>query len=731
MAPPADRGACTVLSPGPEGAEFAVKAMNESASRRVAWSIGIASILLMLASLVVLFIDRHAKLPNDATRWSASNVINMVVNLAVPSIGIVLATKRRDNRLGWLFLVAGAALGIEFFADLYSQHALEADPGSLPLGNLFAWVSNWIWAVPFAMLVYLLLLFPTGALPSRRWRPAAWAMTGGFVAIVGLAMGYATAAWSFPFGPAPNRGLSVAIGHFLTIVGTIVVPLTIATAFVALVVRYRRSVGQERLQMKWFVTAAALVAVTFPLSATINTPLVDLLSNLALLFLWVAIVVAVTKYRLYEIDVVISRAVVFGTLAAFISLVYVALVVGIGTAIGNRGSPVLSAVAAAVVALAFQPVRQRARHLANRVVFGRRATPYEVLSEFAERISGAYSSDEVLPEMAAIVAAGTGATRTVIWLRVGNELRPVASAGSKPPSAAVPFDGEWSADAFDGDTAVRVSHQDEVLGTISLRMPASEPLGPAGERLLADVASQAGLVLSNARLIEELRASRQRLVAAQDAARRRLERNLHDGAQQQLVALAVKQRLVASLVTKDPVRAAEMLEGLQADTTDAIENLRDLARGIYPPLLADKGLVAALTAQARKVPFPVEVEVQADGLGRYSQDVEAAVYFCCLEALQNVAKYADAHGARVRLAALDGTLLFEVADDGEGFDPARTPQGSGLQNMADRLAALGGTVTVRSAPGEGTVVAGRLPLGTDATGAGGSAVGSDLASGRS
>src|SRR5437773_2834235 len=174
-------------------------------------------------------------------------------------------------------------------------------------------------------------------------------------------------------------------------------------------------------------------------------------------------------------------------------------------------------------------------------------------------------------------------------------------------------------------------------------MEPNEPLSPAGERLVADVASQAGLVLSNVRLIEELRASRQRLVAAQDAERRKLERNLHDGAQQQLVALAMKQRLAASLVNKDPHKASAMLAALEEETAAALENLRDLARGIYPPLLADQGLGPALASQARKASIPVTVA--ADGLGRYAQEAEAAVYFCCLEALQNVAKYAHASRA--------------------------------------------------------------------------------------
>jgi signal transduction histidine kinase len=252
-----------------------------------------------------------------------------------------------------------------------------------------------------------------------------------------------------------------------------------------------------------------------------------------------------------------------------------------------------------------------------------------------------------------------------------------------------------------------VLHQGDLLGAISAWMPKDEPLRPAGQQLVADVASQAGLVLSNAGLIKDLQASRQRLVTAQDEARRRLERNIHDGAQQDLVALGIKLRLAGMTVDEDPAEAKEMLGELQAEAAGALENLRDLARGIYPPLLADLGLAAALNAQAAKSPVPVTVE--ADGIGRFGQDTEAAVYFCCLEALQNIAKYARATQAHIRLQAENGTLRFTVSDDGVGYDARHTPLGSGQRNMADRLAALGGRLEVRSAPSRGTTITAQLP----------------------
>jgi len=207
--------------------------------------------------------------------------------------------------------------------------------------------------------------------------------------------------------------------------------------------------------------------------------------------------------------------------------------------------------------------------------------------------------------------------------------------------------------------------------------------------------------------IEELRASRRRLVEAQDAERRKIERNLHDGAQQQLIALKIQVGLLEDSAG-DPAAIRQLTPMLKDGLGAALEDLRDLARGIYPPLLADRGLAAALEAQARKAAVPVEVA--ADGVGRYPQELEAVAYFCCLEALQNVAKYANASHAVVRLSEGGGRLVFEVEDDGSGFEPGLTRYGTGLQGMADRLDAVRGSLEVRSAPGRGTTVVGRLPV---------------------
>ncbi|HEX7269334.1 MAG TPA: histidine kinase [Streptosporangiaceae bacterium] len=674
--------------------------MRARTARWVAGGIAAGSVALMAAGLVLAYVDRHA-LPAGVTSWDLANVFQNVVNLGVPVLGFALASRRPENPMGWLFLAAGLALGLNAFAGPYGLHAVRVAPGSLPAGRAVAWLSNWVFVIQAAMLAFLLLLFPNGRLRSRRWRPAAW-----FVAVVYTSLGLtvivrATRFWAHPFRPFPDGLYPWVLTAIL-----ILLPATYVIGVAALVVRFALSSGDERLQLKWFAAAALVVVVATSLSSVTNSVAANVFQGLALLCLWVALGIAVLKYRLYDIDIVISKAVLYGSLAVFITALYAALVVGVGTLAGNQRSPLLAALAAAVVAVAFQPARQRAGRLANRVVYGKRATPYQVLSQFAQRIGATYASQDVLPQMAQIVAAGTGAEHVVVWLRVADELRPGASSGASPDMGALPVDGEAMPDLPGSDMSVPVVHQGELLGAISIRMPKGEPLRPAGKQLVADVASQAGLVLSKAGLIEDLRASRQRLVAAQDEERRRLERNLHDGAQQDLVALAIKVRLGGA--AEDLAQAKEIFGELQADAAGALENLRDLARGIYPPLLADLGLAAALSAQASKSPLPVAVE--ADGIGRFPEQTEAAVYFCCLEALQNTAKCAHASGAQICLQVQNGTFRFTVSDDGAGYDVGHTPMGSGLRNMADRLAALGGRLEVRSAPSQGTTLAGYLPL---------------------
>jgi signal transduction histidine kinase len=510
-------------------------------------------------------------------------------------------------------------------------------------------------------------------------------------------------------------------GSLLGAVGGLLFVASFVGAVVSLVRRFRRSSGIVREQLKWLVLAASGVAVTLAIgmpvylgvqssSSTYASSGVDIVSvaiAVSILGIPVAMGIAILRYRLWDIDVVINKAVVFGALAAAITAVYVGVVVGIGALVGSTGRPNvgLSVAATAAVAVLIQPLRAWARRFANRLVYGKRATPHDVLTVLGERISEAYSLHDVLPRLARLVTEATAASSAEVWLRVGGDLRPEAAWPHDPPAGiTVPINSEEIPTLPGSEHTFPVRHQGELLGVVAVKLPANESLTSADERLLTDLASHAGLVLHNLRLIEELRASRQRLVSAQDAERRKIERNLHDGAQQHLVALAINLRLAQTMLDGDPAQAREMLQQLQGEAGEALENLRDLARGIYPPLLADRGLAAALTSHAAKAPVPTTVE--AGVVGRYPMEVEAAVYFCVLEALQNVSKYARASSAVVRVAENNGHLEFAVIDDGAGFDAATATRGAGLTNMTDRIEALGGRIEVTSKLGAGTTIRG-------------------------
>jgi signal transduction histidine kinase len=422
---------------------------------------------------------------------------------------------------------------------------------------------------------------------------------------------------------------------------------------------------------------------------------------------------------------VLTRLVVLGTLAAFIGVVYLVLPVGLGTLLGTGPNTALSIAATGVVALGFARVREWAQRTAQRLVYGSHSTPYEVLTELSDRMAGSYATTDVLLELAQILVLGSGAATARVWLRVGDELVtgaawPESSSLVLPPAVLSSSELPWLPEA---DHAIAIRHHGHLIGAITVTELPSAPLSAADLRLLYDFASQAGLALRNVRLTAELassleaisaqateiRASRRRIVDAQDAERRRVERDIHDGAQQYLVALMVQLRVARRLATKDPPRAEAIVEDLQGVVHEALDTLSDLAQGIHPPLLTEQGLAAALRRQEGNPALTVTVEER--GLVRYTIELEAAVYFACLEALNNAAKHAPGSNVAVQLFERDGHLVFSVRDDGAGFDSQESRPGSGLGNMVDRVAALGGTLHITSVPNRGTTVAGRVPLG--------------------
>ncbi len=702
---------------------FLMRARFAQRAVLLAWGIGAVCLVAIVASLILLALDWRA-IDSPATVRPQFFLQAPIVG----TLGVLIAVRKPTNRVGWLLLAIAVSDVTNLLAGFVAIRGQLSGATPRSWVEWPAWMSSITGTLGLFFLAFVILFFPDGRLlPGPRWRAAAWVV---FAAIIVLIVG--SMVQSAPIQLSPRlpgvanllavpgiKGLN-GVGDAL---GTVSLLSLLLLLVVAVAVRFRRSRDVERTQLRWFAYVAAvslgLLVVSFPFPSgsfgdvTWAAGLVGLVALIP-----ATIGLAIMRHGLYDIDVFISRTLVYGSLAVFITAVYVGIAVGIGTLVGSGGKPnlALSILATAIVAIGFQPVRERVQKVANRLVYGKRATPYEVLSEFSGRVAETYAADEVLPRMARVLQEGTGAESATVWLRGSTELRPAATFPDVMAAhASLPM-RNGTLPALPGATrAVEVRHQGELLGALSINKRRGEALTPIEQKLVDDLAQQAGLVLKNVGLsadlrarLEELRASRQRLVSAQDVERRRLERNLHDGAQQHLVALKVKLGLAEMLLKRDPEKAAATLEQLKGDADEALETLRDLARGIYPPLLADKGLVVALESQARKATVPVHVD--AERIGRYPQEIEAALYFCTLEALQNVQKYASASAVEVRLREDGGQVHVDVIDDGRGFDVSIVRRGAGLTNMEDRLDALGGSLHLESTLGSGTTLRAAVPV---------------------
>jgi signal transduction histidine kinase len=682
-------------------------ALFVSSGARFAHSFMLQNVAASLA-LAIAFAAMVRKEPNNGAVWTLGWVMVLLAFAQVLNNGVIESTLAR---------LTGGVRGAGYQAAV-TFGELPAWLGWLLVVQEFSWVFGW-----FSLATLSLLLFPDGRLLSRRWLPAVVA------AIVGMLL------LTVPFVIAwrPGARADRMVGefpyttalHLAEAIGLLVLVGAFVAALASLMVRYRRASGDRRHQIRWVAVGglAVMVAHLLWLVAFVDFDLAERLARMGVLasvpILVASYAVAILRYRLYDIDVVISRSLVVAVLAGFIAAVYVAVVVGLGTlvGVGDEANLGLKVAATAIVAVAFQPLRQRVRRWADRRVYGQRATPYEVLAQFSRQ--AANTGDEAnLQRVADVLAAGTGAAPATVWLRVGDHLRPAASSdGPQLPAAVALSDGELP--SLSASLVGPVRHEGELLGAVSITKPRSEPPTSQDEQLTARLAAGLALLMRNARLTAELRehrdvleASRQRIVRAQDDARRKFEGDLREGAQRQLIELKTVLGLArARSAETEAVRTAALLEQLEAEAEDALDTLRGLAQGIYPPVLEAQGLAAAVSAQADKATLPVTVH--ASGVARQAPEVEAAVYFCILEALQNAAKYAEATSVHVRLEQDDGYLRFEVSDDGVGFDPGADRRGSGLRGIADRLDTVGGRVRIRSSPGAGTRISGQVPVASE------------------
>jgi len=642
-------------------------------------------------------------------------------------LGVVIMSKQPGNRIGQLLLLIGSGLASEVIIggvlDIINGGALDltVQPVNLtPLLFARLWVNNWSWVAAIFPIFLLLYLFPTGKLPSPRWM---WAPRVMIVMVTIMLGGSAFSSQIGPFNEAwfvPNP-----VGFIpLNAINRILIPwsaslfVLAAGGVVAMVLRYRRASSVERNQIKLVLLGVAFFGVVYGISVMFSSWesqswFAGILLSIATAGIPASISIAILKYQLFDIDVIIRRSLTYGALAAFIGVVYIGIVVGLGESIGQRGNVGLSIAATSVVALAFQPMRLRVERLANRLVYGQRATPYEVLAQFSRR-SAEESDSELLDRIPHLIVDGTGALEASLWVRSDGGFR-VASSW---PNDISRYSLQSSAEFVDpeADYSLPVFHDRELLGGISLKKARGDAISPIDEEMLSNLAGGLGLALRNSALTSQLRQkvkdltrSRDRIVSAADQARRSLERDLDSGPQQHLVAVKVRlgpTRLLAQQAGAE--KTAALLADIEAQAGDAIQAVRDFAAGIYPPLLGAEGLGVALGQQARRAALPVLVD--AEGIGRYPRDIEAAVYFAVLEALQNTAKYATANSAEVTLRESNGNLTFQVRDDGQGFDESLVQPGAGLNGIADRIDTVGGSWWIYSSPGEGTVVSGSVPV---------------------
>ena len=476
--------------------------------------------------------------------------------------------------------------------------------------------------------------------------------------------------------------------------------------------RYRRMPLSQRLQIRWPVFGA-LVVLAAPVSAGLQAlgalaaGVAQAVQIVALTTLPASVAVGLVKPTLFDVDRALRRSMLYAPLWIAIAGAYVGLAAALGLAASGEGLQ-LAVLVTIAATLLFEPLRRALARRAARWAYGESLSGEELVQRLGGALEHALDLDRLVSEVASIAREGFG----VSWVRVTVE-------GLAPTT-----DGEEPAPGEPPALSAELVQDGEHLGRIECGPRVRGRPRDADRALLEALARQTSLAVHNARLAAELgdrlneirsqsielAASRSRIVAADESARRRLERDIHDGAQQELVALIARVGLARNQLGRNPGAVDETLVSLQAEARDALENLRSLAAGIHPAVLTDHGLVEAIEIRSARLPFEVTIECDPrTRSARFSDEIEGAAYFIVSEGLANALKHAGARKARVRIASSARELEVEVADDGDGFDPAAA-SGSGLRGLADRAEALGGTLSIDSALRTGTRLTARLPI---------------------
>jgi len=655
------------------------------------------SVVLVVLSAVLLALNRNVEDPFALYWFNLS-----VAASACSTVGALVASRRPENPIGWLLGASGLLYAVLVSVGEYGTYALLTERGSLPGGIMAVWLGSWLYVLGANLVLYSFLFFPDGRLPSPRWRIAAWLVALVIcldTASLALAPGelYGFPGVENPFGIEVLARLPGSIGAAIGVLtlAAILVPV------IALVVRFRRARGDERQQIKWVVYAVAMLVAAI---VAVNLwPALDpsLAGNALFLagFLAIpaAIGVSIFKYRLYDIDFVINRTLVYGALTAIVVGIYVLVVGYLGALFRTGGNLAISLVATGVVAVLFAPLRDRLQQGVNRLMYGERDDPYAVISRLGERLKTTDTPEAVLPTIVHTVAGALKLPHAAISLRRDDGTFGTVAASGHPKGEPL---------------VLPLSYGTETIGQLILspRAP-GETFDPADRRLLDDLARHAEAAAYAVRLTADLQRSRERLVNAREEERRRLRRDLHDGLGPQLATLTLKLDAARNLLRTEPQDADALLAGLKAETKAAISDIRRLVYDLRPPALDELGLIPTIREQATgygQNGLDVCVEAPKE-LPPLPAAVEVAAYRIVQEALTNVFRHAKARACRVRLS-VDHELELEITDDGVGL-PEDRPAGVGLSSMRERAAELGGACSAaRSGPAGGTRVLARLPL---------------------
>lgn len=658
--------------------------------------------------LVIGGVTLLLQIKDDPSSW-LNDLFGALILLAFATVGSLIASRRPQNPIGWLFCISTLLWALGSLLQEYTIYALITDPGSLPSGALAGVIGHLITSIGFfLMLTFGLLLFPNGHLPGPRWRFLAWL-------IVVLLAAYSIAFLLSPY-PYANSAIDPRLAAVrnpmgillandlldqLAGVGALLLFPTVIACIISVVLRFRRVRGIERQQLKWLAygtTLSTLMLIVIVILEFFTVNGSGWSFYLAVVCIPISAGIAILRYRLYDIDLLINRTLVYGLLTFLVAGVYVLIVVGLGTALQARGNVLLSLVATALVAVLFQPLRLFLQRRVNRLLYGQRDEPYAVISRLGSRLEATLAPDAILPTIVETVAQALKLPYAAILLQHDR----VASITASYGVAAEPV------------LHLPLLYQSEPVGELLLAPRAQgESFTSADHRLLDDLARQVGIAVHAVRLTADLQLSRQRLVRAREEERRRLRRDLHDGLGPTLATITVKAEAARDAIAAEPAQAIILLEELVGQAQTAISDIRRLVYNLRPPALDDLGLVAAIRTQAMHYEHPglqINTEVP-EPLPELPAAAEVAAYRIVQEALTNVIRHANAHSCLIRLA-FDGVLHLSVTDDGCGI-PVDREAGVGLRSMQERAEELGGSCVIGALSGKGTTVQVNLPCSSD------------------